>query len=231
MRANDGRLIADYLGGDIYHAFAYACGITKEPDRKIWKSANVDQRQHMKQLQLAINYGMGVKNLARGLQRHPLIASAIILMHQQRYPDYWRWRAEELEIAMLTRRIESSYSWPLRISTSPNQRSLYNFPCQSDGAEMLRLAAVQLCEAGLVPSMLIHDGILLELDNHEQIEQAKEIMRNAGRTVCNGLEIGVDTDQLLEHGARYRDKRDDARLMWETIMTALEDAGALKRRA
>ena len=40
---------------------------------------------------------------------------------------------------------------------------------QSDGAEMLRLAAWRLCEAGIVPSMLVHDGILLEVRDHEQI--------------------------------------------------------------
>jgi hypothetical protein len=34
-----------------------------------------------------------------------------------------------------------------------------------------------------------------------------EIMRSSGRDTCNGLEIGVDVDQLLENGARYHDKR------------------------
>jgi hypothetical protein len=72
---------------------------------------------------------------------------------------------------------------------------------------MLRLAAWRLCEAGLIPSMLVHDGILFELDNMEQVEQAMEIMRAAGREVCNGLEIGVDIDQMLRGGARYQDKR------------------------
>ena len=33
-----------------------------------------------------------------------------------------------------------------------------------------------------------------------------EIMKAAGRDVCGGLEIGVDVDQMLERGARYRDE-------------------------
>ena len=78
---------------------------------------------------------------------------------------------------------------------------------QSGGAEMLRLAANRLCDADLVPSMLVHDGILFELDNEEQVEHAIEIMRIAGTEVCGGLEIGVDDDQKLIGGARYRDKR------------------------
>jgi hypothetical protein len=119
------------------------------------------------------------------------------------------------------------FGWPLHISVSPNKRTLYNFPMQSGGADMLRLATWRLCEAGIVPAMLIHDGTLLEVTNREQIEHAKEIMRAAGRDTCDGLEIGVDVDQLLEGGARYYDKRPVAAKMWETVMRALRVVKAL----
>ena len=56
-------------------------------------------------------------------------------------------------------------------------------------------------------------------------------MRAAGRDVCDGLEIGVDVDQRLERGARYRDKRPVAQKMWATIMDTLEAIGAMPRRA
>jgi len=123
--------------------------------------------------------------------------------------------------------MRSVFGWPLRISTSPNRRTLYNFPMQSNGAEMLRLAACRLCEVGIVPCMLIHDGLLIEAKDMEQVEQAKDIMRAAGREVCDGLDIGVDTDQLLLNGARYRDKREVAKKMWATMMRTLQEIGAL----
>jgi DNA polymerase I len=128
---------------------------------------------------------------------------------------------------MLSRRMETVFGWPLHISSSPNKRTLYNFPMQANGAEMLRLAACRLCEVGMVPNMLIHDGLLLEVNDKEQITQAIDIMKAAGRDVCNGLEIGVDVDQMLEGGARYRDKRPVAKNMWETMMSALQEIGAL----
>ena len=128
---------------------------------------------------------------------------------------------------MLTRRIESAFGWPLHISVSPNRRTLYNFPMQSGGSEMLRLATCRLCDAGIVPCMLVHDGILLEVTNMEQVEHAMEIMRAAGRDTCNGLEIGVDLDQLLRNGARFRDKRPVAGKMWETMMRVLRTIGAI----
>jgi hypothetical protein len=77
--------------------------------------------------------------------------------------------------------------------------------------------------------MLIHDGILFELDTDEQLEHAKEIMRAAGREVCGGLEIGVDADQILRGGKRYSDKRPVAKKMWITIMNALQEVGALPK--
>ena len=231
VRSGDEVLKAAYRGGDIYHALAQLCGLTNDPDPEHWKRNNVDMRQRMKVLQLAISYGMGVPSLARSLNRHPLIASAIIDRHKTMYPRFWCWHEEVRQEAMLTRRIESMFGWPLQLTTSPNKRTLYNFPCQSDGAEMLRLAAWRLCEAGIVPVMLIHDGILFELTDREQVDQAKAIMAQAGREVCDGFEIGVDVDQRLVGGARYRDKRPAAQKMWRTIMGALETAGALPKRA
>src|SRR5262249_33102257 len=142
----------DYQAGDIYHALARLCGRTKESDPKRSKQQDPETRQKMKPLQLGINYGMGVPSLARGLGRHPLIASGIIELHKRTYPRLWAWREKAATQAMLDRGICSEFGWPLRITTSPNKRTLYNFPMQSGGAEMLRLAAMWLCEAGLVPS-------------------------------------------------------------------------------
>jgi DNA polymerase I-like protein with 3'-5' exonuclease and polymerase domains len=219
-----------YATGDIYHALAVVCGLTRDPDPSHWKKHNHAIRQRIKALQLGINYGMGVPSLARGLDRHPLIASGIIERHRRSYPRFWGWRSDMVQKAMLERRIKSIFGWPLYITTSPNPRTLYNFPMQSGGAEMLRLAAVRLCDAGIVPAMLIHDGILIEATDREQVEQAKEIMRAAGRDTCDGFEIGVDVDQLLEGGARYHDKRPMAKKMWDTIMRALEVVKAVPRR-
>jgi len=229
--SGDEALMDAYRSGDVYHALARMCGLTVDLDIEHWKKTAAGVRHRMKSLQLAITYGMGVPSLARGLDRHPLIASEIIERHKRTYPRFWQWRAERVDAAMLARRIESVFGWPLRIATSPNERTLYNFPMQSGGAEMIRLAAVRLVEAGIIPCMLVHDGILLEETDPERIEQAKEMMRQAGRDVCGGFEIGVDVDQMLVGGARYRDKRPVAQKMWTTIEDTLMAIGALKRRA
>jgi DNA polymerase-1 len=229
--SDDRQLKEDYLSGDIYHALALMCGLTNETNYKKWKNDDPATRDRMKKLQLAISYGMGVPSLARGLGKHPLIASEILDRHKRRYPRFWEWRANMVRVAMLDRRIESRFGWPLRITTSPNERTLFNFPMQSGGSEMLRWAAVRLCDAGIVPIMLIHDAILLEEPNIEKIEQAKEIMLQAGRDVCDGFEIGVDRDQLLVgSNNRYHDKRPVNKRLWATMMKTLESIGAIPKR-
>jgi DNA polymerase-1 len=227
--SEDRLLMDDYRDGNVYYGLAKLCDLTHGCDLKRWKANHPDVRQRMKSLQLGVNYGMGVPSLAKGLACHPLIASGIIERHKRRYSRAWQYRNGRVQAAMLDRYIETEFGWPLHLSTSPNQRTLYNFPMQAGGAEMLRLAAWRLCEADLVPSMLIHDGILLEVRDEEQIQQAIEIMRVAGRDVCRGFEIGVDIDQKLVGGARFRDKRPVARKMWATMMETLQETGALPK--
>jgi DNA polymerase I len=237
--SGDQVLMEAYSGGDVYHSLAIMCGLTDDRDVQHWKKNNKPMRQRMKALQLGINYGMGVPSLARGLDRHPLIASHIIELHKRTYPRYWEWKEERANAAMQDRQLETQFSWPLYLSHSPNRRTIYNFPMQGNGAEMLRLAASHMCEAGIIPSMLVHDAILLEADNEEQIAHAVEIMKRAGSYVCDGFEIGVDVERMeiapsnyvagSGRGGRFRDKRPMAEKMWATIMLALQEIGAIPK--
>lgn len=81
--SGDPALLHAYRSGDIYHALARICGLTADPDPAHWKKENPDQRQQMKQLQLGINYGMGLRTLSRSLNRHPLIAAEILDQHKR----------------------------------------------------------------------------------------------------------------------------------------------------
>jgi hypothetical protein len=81
-----------------------------------------------------------------------------------------------------------------------------------------------------VPNMLVHDGILIEVQHPEQVDQVAEIMRAAGTEVCRGFEIGADVDfDSREQGARFIDKRTVAKAMWATVMDVLREIGALPR--
>src|SRR5260370_13075589 len=130
--SEDQALMDAYRVGDVYHALAVVCGFTDDPDPVHWKMNNQEMRNRMKRLQLAINYGMGVPSLAKGLDRHPLIASGIIERHRRAYPRYWEWREDTVNTATIRREMRAVFGWPLRISTKPNRPTLYNFPMQSN---------------------------------------------------------------------------------------------------
>jgi DNA polymerase family A len=124
-QSGDPALIDAYRGGDVYHSLALACGFTTDRDAKHWKKYNDETRQRMKRLQLGINYGMGVPSLAKGLDRHPLIASGVIEMHKRAYPRYWEWREDTARNVLSgvgaeygRRCIRSVFGWPLYLSTS-----------------------------------------------------------------------------------------------------------------
>ncbi len=233
--SGDEQLIAGYLAGDVYLALARMCGLTEETDPKRWKSTDEGyaMRERMKILQLAINYGMSVDGLARGLSEEGKIypalrASRIIELHRRFHPEFWAWRHRRYAAAMVERKMLSVSGWPMYLSHSPNPRTLFNYPAQSAGADCMRLATVKLCQEGLVPSMLIHDGILLELRDEEEVERAQEIMRWAGREITGGrFDIRVGVDQKLVNGGRYADKRPDAKRMWTIIMDTLRAVKAV----
>ena len=126
---------------------------------------------------------------------------------------------------MLERRIESVFGWPLRLSTSPNQRTLYNFPMQAAARKCCGWRRGGCARPASCRSCSCTTASCSRRRTTEQIEHAKEIMLQAGRDVCDGFEIGVDVDQMLEGGARYRDKRPMANEMWATIMRALQAVG------
>ena len=106
IRSGDEALKKAYQGGDVYHALARSIGFTQDTDRVRWKEQNPAMRQRMKVLQLAISYGMGVPSLAKGLDRHPLIASGIIEQHKRTHPRFWQWRDNEVMADAPARQLE-----------------------------------------------------------------------------------------------------------------------------
>src|SRR5262249_38050539 len=135
------------------------CGLTTETDPIRWKREQRPMRDRMKPLQLGINYGMGVPSLARGLQRHPLIASDFIERHKRRYPRYWWWRENQAVTAMLERRTESVFGWPLRVSMICSREPLSEKVAAEDALRMEIAAFVENHIEALV-NALVHIAVV-----------------------------------------------------------------------
>jgi DNA polymerase I len=108
-----------------------------------------------------------------------------------------------------------------------NDRSLRNWPVQSTGADILRIACVLAARHGIRLLAPIHDAILIEapIDRIEaDVALMQEIMRRASRIVLNATAEGAHelrTDyKIVKYPERYTDKRGVK--IWEHVMEIID---------
>jgi hypothetical protein len=129
---------------------------------------------------------MGPEGLAQKIGRPPAMARELLALHRATYPRFWRWSQAAVDRATLTGKLETVFGWPIHVgpSTDPtrpgaNPRSLANFPCQANGAEMLRLACCLLVERGIGLCAPVHDALLIEAPLDELDEAIINYMKRA----------------------------------------------------
>jgi DNA polymerase-1 len=200
-----------YRSGDPYLAFGKQAGAIP-PDGT--KATHKAERDRFKACVLAVQYGMGFSSLADRIDQNPDVAKWLLALHRRTYPTYWKWSDAAVTRAMLLGTIWTVFGWPVHVgpadgSAKPvNARSLANFPCQANGAEMLRVACCMLVEAGVELCAPIHDAVLIEgpadtID--EEVEKARAIMAEASRIVLDGFEVTTDA-AIVKAPHRYSDE-------------------------
>jgi len=101
-----------------------------------------------------------------------------------------------------------------------------NWPMQSNGAEMMRVAATIAVEEGLGICAPIHDALLLEAPADQisvHVERLRSIMGRASELILDGvLSCKVDTHIVCDPN-RYMDERGAE--MWDRVMGLLDRQG------
>lgn len=223
--SGDPAMGAAYLTGDPYLAFGKQAGLIPEDGTKQTHAA---ERALCKACVLAVQYGMGEVGLASRIGKPDVEGRRLIRLHQQTYPMFWAWSQSAVDRATLTMSLESVFGWPIHVGRlaemgrPANPRSLANFPCQANGAEMLRLACCMLVEAGIGVCAPVHDAVLIEaptstIDN--TVHEAQQIMIEASKLVLSGFAIGTDS-KVVRWPDRYVDESGSA--FWHTIMRVAE---------
>jgi DNA polymerase I len=216
--SRDPALMAAYVSGDVYLSFAKQAGLAP-PDAT--KASHGVVRDACKALVLGIGYGMGEDGLAARLGQPKIVARDLLKLHKATYPRFWRWSQAIIDRAVLYGSVSTAFGWTLHTGVEVNPRSLMNFPMQSNGSEMLRLACCCAVEAGLSLSCPVHDAILLEapLDRlDEDVARLRFCMAKASRDVLDGFEIRTEA-KCVRWPGRYTDPR--GAVMWERIMGLL----------
>jgi DNA polymerase I len=105
----------------------------------------------------------------------------------------------------------------------PSLRSISNYMCQASAGDMLRLAAVQVFNAGIELVGTFHDALAIcasfaQLDEHIAI--TRHCMTEAARLIT-GFEIGIDT-QIIRWPDRYFENG-KSRETWDRRMQLLDE--------
>ena len=213
--SGDERMIDAYCDGDPYLAFAKQAKLapadaTKESHKVI--------RDRCKEVVLGLNYGMGPDSMAEAAGITRSEALELITLHKRTYPTFWRWSNSVVDSAKINGVMVTEFGWKRHVKARDRATSLMNFPMQSGGAEMMRIAAIAATEAGIEVCAPVHDAFLIAapldcLDEH--VALMCELMSKAGSVVADGVPIRTDA-KVIRYPDRYMDDRGLA--MWNRIV-------------
>jgi hypothetical protein len=226
--SGDERMLDAYRSGDVYLSFAIQA---KLAPTDATKASHSDIRDRCKAVVLGIGYGMGADALGWRIGQSPAHARELLSLHKQTYPVFWGWSQAAIDSAMLTGKITTVFGWPLHIGSDVNVRSIQNFPCQANAAEMLRLACCLGIERGIEICAPVHDAVLIlaPLDRLEDdILVMRAAMAEASRIVLCGFECRTDV-VVVRHPGRYADPR--GTVMWAKVMDLLDNLAGISDAA
>jgi hypothetical protein len=222
--SGDRMMLEFYNSGDPYLSFAKRVG--KAP-ADATKKTHGQLRDRYKAGLLAIQYGIGPETLAGRLGVSTFEAHEMIAQHRELFVGYWRWAEDWLAAALDKGKMWTPLGWQCATGiTEFNARSITNWPVQSAGAEILRIACIWADRHKLGLRAPVHDALLIEA-TEEQIDAAvallRELMRRASKIVLNPSQEGMHelrTDCTMVHYPyRYTDGRGVE--IWENVLRLL----------
>jgi hypothetical protein len=216
--SGDGNMMESYLSGDPYLTFAIQAGAVPGTATK---ETHGEERERFKTCVLGVQYAMEAGSLALRIGQSPAHAAELLRLHRATYPKFWRWVQAAVDYAMLRNEIHTVFGWKVHLTADPNTRSVQNFPMQSNGAEMMRLACSLATERGIRVCAPVHDALLVEGDNediNDVVLETQRAMREASEIVLNGFPLRSDA-KIVRSPERYADKR--GAKMWATVWKVL----------
>jgi DNA polymerase I-like protein with 3'-5' exonuclease and polymerase domains len=218
--SGDKAMQMSYLSADPYIEAAKLAGIVPA---SATKESHPFEREQFKMVTLATQYGMGVKTLACRLGCSEVQARAILDTHRKTFPNFWAWQDAALSYAMLNGVIFTTFDWRLHVTRSTKPQTIRNFPCQANGAEILRLACNATLDRGIKLCAPVHDALVIEapLDGIEDaVIETRATMTEASKIVLSGFPLNTDA-KIIRYPDRYMDSRGEA--MWNTIMNTIKE--------
>ena len=246
--------IAAYLSGDKamqnmlqkadpYIAFGELSGVIPAGSLdkfgvKECKSRFALERARLKGVLLGVLYGKSVYTVGRDCGITVGEASKLLRLHKQLFPQFWLWIEWMVNESLATRRIATKMGWTRWLRTKKDRdkfkeegthkriaNSLQNFPEQSHGAEMLRLALIYATEKGLGICAPLHDAIFAVAPANQEewaVKTLTECMERAAVEII-GVKIPIEMF-VIPYPDRYEPDKPMAVTVWQKMLASLERA-------
>jgi hypothetical protein len=216
--SGDGNMVAAYESGDPYLAFAKQA---KAAPPEATKKSHGPVRELYKTCALGVQFGMGAESMAARIGQPTIKARDLLRDHKRTYRKFWDWSDAAADRFNLTGRLQTVFGWTLHNGSGDSDRTARNFPMQANGAEMMRVAACHLTEAGIRVAAPVHDAFLIEAPADELadvVAEAQRLMAKASADVLAGFELRSDV-AAYRHPERFMDER--GRRMFDTVSRLL----------
>ena len=202
--SNDPAMLAAVESGDPYLSFAVQAGLAP-PDAT--KQSHADIRSRCKAVVLGVNYGMGAPTLASRTGLSVLEAQNLITRMERTFPVYTEWVQQVIGAGIMRGSLSTCFGWT-RDTTSDRTTAIRNWPIQSAGAEMLRLACNLIVEQDITlccTGSRCCDDRVGRGSIDEAIAITRDCMATASATLLDGLVIGTEVAKVVYPG-RYVDR-------------------------
>ena len=191
--AGDERLAESYTSGDPYIAFAKAAGLVPNDATK---ASHPRERAACKAIVLGVQYGMGPEGMAASSGVMLDTCRELLLRHREAYRPFWRFVQQYRDRLAGGAPAYTPLGWRLQLGAGAdlNERSNGNWPVQSTGSDILRVAVLYCRRAGVPACATIHDALAFVVPTaaaDELLAIAKAEMERAAQAVVGG-HIGVD---------------------------------------
>jgi DNA polymerase I len=211
-----------YQSGDVHMDFAIRAHLAPAGATK---ATHRDARGIAKAVNLGIMYGQGAKGISQKLKISEAKAGALKFAHQRSYPAFWSFIDRTLASADISGRILTPLAWGMELGPTTRKTTLFNFPMQGTGADLMRIVAIRLVERGIRLLATIHDAFLIEAPIAE-IEAAvavtRRVMRESSGELLKGRELESDV-MIVRPPHRYIDE--EGLEMWNKLRRALVELG------
>ena len=175
------------------------------------KQSHKAVRDRFKTTTLAVNYGMGVTSLTVRLDGVEAGARQLLELHWRTYPDYWAFAKRATDHAFRFGYLETAFGLRMGVTEQTTARSAANWPVQSTGADILRMACIGAHELGLNICATVHDAVA----------QMEALMCRASGAVLDGFALRTEP-KVVRSPDRYMDE--DGQEMFNRVIRCLHKA-------